>query len=355
MIISTCGFGSTGSSAVSDYLLECDDISLFDGVEFTLASMPDGLEDLEFHLIKQHTRFDSSIFAIYRFRNLVKDMTKIWVKNSSITKEQIKSYTDEYLDEITQIKYIGDPPEMTRKEMGVINHYLGYSLFLHRFIYRLERKKKIKKNHVYFPFREISCSIEPENFYTATKKYVKRLLEAMGCNFEKKLVLDQAFAGDNPQKSFCFFENPYAIVVDRDPRDMYIFSKEILLSRGRYMPTDKVEDFIKYYRLLRENQPYLRENPRVLRISFEALVYDYENTTKQINDFLNVKNTKKKTIFIPEQSAANTNLIRKFPKYSDDIKIIEKELPEYIFNFDEYDHIQGSNEMFYGKSPQNKQ
>ena len=47
MIVSTCGFGSTGSSAVSDYLMECENTQILDKIEFTIASRVDGLADLE--------------------------------------------------------------------------------------------------------------------------------------------------------------------------------------------------------------------------------------------------------------------------------------------------------------------
>ena len=38
MIIGACGFGSTGSSAVSDYLLEFEGTSVLDKIEFTWVS-----------------------------------------------------------------------------------------------------------------------------------------------------------------------------------------------------------------------------------------------------------------------------------------------------------------------------
>ena len=67
MIVGACGFGSTGSSAVSDYLLEFGDTAVLDALEFTWASGVDGLADLEYHVMHPHQRTQDSIVAIDRF------------------------------------------------------------------------------------------------------------------------------------------------------------------------------------------------------------------------------------------------------------------------------------------------
>lgn len=82
-----------------------------------------------------------------------------------------------------------------------------------------------------------------------------------------------------------FFDDPYAIVVDRNPRDNYVFAKTKLLGRNHFMAVDTVDDFIKYYRALRMNQPYKNPCDRVLSLQFEEMVYDYDIATKKIRDF----------------------------------------------------------------------
>ena len=51
--------------------------------------------------------------------------------------------------------------------------------------------------------------------------------------------------------------------------------------------------------------------------------------------------------------AANTNLIRKFPEFAEDVKIIEKQLPEYIFPFEDFSEIKDNGTMFFGRSLNN--
>lgn len=355
MIISTCGFGSTGSSAVTDYLLECNDTQVFDNIEFTLTTAPDGLEDLEYHLMKCPNRLSSGIYAIQRFRKLIAQCSREWSMMTGIDRQTIDRLTNEYLSSITQLSFIGFSPAINQKYGHWLKCHIGDSLILHRIIPWLEKKRIVNRNFDFYPLERVEAAIKPSNFYMASRMYVHNLLEAMGCDFKKNVILDQAFVGNDPAKSFPFYDDPYAIVVDRDPRDLYIFAKVKLLSRGRFMPTDTVENFITYYRLLRDNQPYKQANDRVLVISFEDMVYNYDETVNKIDNFLHLKNNNRQTIFRPQLSAANTNLVRRFPEFQDDIKIIENSLSEYLFPFGNYSSISNNGEMFFGKSPLNKQ
>jgi hypothetical protein len=72
MIIGTCRFCSTGSSAVSDYLKEFDENQVLDRLEFTMVYLPDGLEDLDYHLNKNVNRDDNCGIAIPRFRRFMR-------------------------------------------------------------------------------------------------------------------------------------------------------------------------------------------------------------------------------------------------------------------------------------------
>lgn len=351
MIVSTCSFGSSGSSAVTDYLAECDDAYVFDKIEFTIVTECDGIEDLEYHLMMRNSRQSGSVNAIQRFNKRVNSHLKGWNKRSGISKEYVRKITDEYIDSLTQVRYKSFSPRIDKPHSELLQTYLGNAIIRQRIIYRLEKKKILTHNVDFYPLDYINISIKPENFYDTTKLYLKKLLTGMGCDFSKDLVvLDQAFSGNDPAKSFPFFDDVRAVVVDRDPRDMYIFAKKVLLSKGRFMPTDSVENFIAYYRSLRDGQPYKKANPYVLSIKFEDMIYNYEKTVNRIDQFLGIQNHHRKTIFVPEMSAANTCLIRKFPEFADDVKKIEEELSEYLFDFDKYETIESSNGMFFGKS-----
>jgi len=354
MIISTCSFGSSGSSTVSDYLHECEGTYVMDKLEFTLADMTDGLSDLEFHLMLKNPRQGSSIYALQRFRKAAMKRIRGWNKRTGISEKTAAHIIDEFVENITQVKYVGFSPMIDKKHSEFLRVRVGESLIRQRIIGRLERKGIIKNNFDFYPLDTVRMSIHPENFYDEARKMISTLLREMGVDLSKKVVLDQAFSGSDPFRSMPFYEDSYAVVVDRDPRDMYIFAKKVLLSKGRFMPTDTVENFIAYYRLLRSGDSYHKESDRVLRLKFEDMVYNYEETTARIDAFLNVTNVRRKSVFVPEMSAANTNLICKFPEFAEDVREIEEALPEFLFDFEKYQPMDNGGKMFFGKSPLNK-
>ena len=121
------------------------------------------------------------------------------------------------------------------------------------------------------------------------------------------------------------------------------------------MPINDVKDFIAYYRALRKDQPYLQPDPRILRIRFEDMVYEYEKTSAIVREFLHLPdNPNPRSVFDPDLSIANTQVFKRFPQFADDIKVIESELPEYLFDFSKYPEPDQTKKMFYGKSPKNE-
>ena len=348
MIIGACGFGSTGSSAVTDYLLEFGNVQVLDQMEFTWVSGVDGLIDLDYHLNHPHNRTRDSICAIHRFKKKVERSLRGYEKWGKIDAQVFAESAERFIEDITQVKwkwYVGTPNNFIEKGLQAV------------------AKKRIKKRELktgkqvdWWPLKDVFFSVMPKNFDEAARKHVKELIAAMGADFSKPIILDQPFAGNNPQACFKFFEDPYAIVVDRDPRDNYVFANTKLVGKlPHFMPIQPVEDFVKYYRALRDGQPYKEKNERVLSIKFEDMVYNYEATTAQIRSFLKLPdNPHPKSIFDPELSVANTQVYKRFPEFYKDIAIIERELSEYLYDFSKYPTPDFSKKMFSEKSPKHK-
>lgn len=353
MIIGTCGFCSTGSSAVSDYLKEFDDNQVLDGFEFAFVYLPDGIEDLDYHLNRNINRDDNCGIAVPRFRRAMKKYEHLLANRTGIPEEEVKRKTEDFLDGLIQLKWKSkrrtDPllyPTWKYKNIGV-------RLLSQRIIPILN--KFFHKQVLCYPFRMVDVCVRPVDFIEKSKELVFWYLEQLGADFSKNIVLDQPFIGNDPAKSFPYYGDAVAFVVDRDPRDNYIFSREYLNKKGRFMPTDTVEEFVRYYKLLRDRQPYQQPNNRICRLNFEEMVYDYDNATAKIRSFLNLPdNPRPRSIFDPSLSINNTQLILKFPQYQKDIEYIERMLPEYLFDFSIFPKPDNSGKMFMGKSPLNK-
>lgn len=350
MIVGTCGFGSTGSSAVTDYLKEFDEFQVLDNIEFTWVSSVDGLIDLDYHLNHPHNRTSDSIQAIYRYKELcerrAKSLSKIGVQSDSFLES-----VDKFLDSIVTVRWSWNSPAYARESKFRKN--------LRKLIARtIIRKWEIKHGQQWehYPYSDVFFSIKPDKFDEHAREHVMDVFRASGADMGRPIALDQPFPGNNPQACFKYFEDAYAIVVDRDPRDNYTFARTKMLHAHTYhiMPTNNVEDFVKYYRALRENQPYKEENDRVLRIHFEDMVYHYDETTKAIREFLSLgENPHPKSIFDPQISMPNTQVWKRFPQFAKDIAYIEKELPEYLFDYTGCPEPDKNGVMFYGKSPKN--
>lgn len=350
MFISTCGFGATGSSAVTDYLRECEGIQVIDKFEFRLPSAVDGLSDLEYHIMLSPARQSSSAYAIQRFEKLIGQYKKKWCASTSITAAEVDRITYEFLDQITQVRYVSFSPRINKRHSEFLQRYVGESLIRRKIMPKLERKGIVKRNVDFYPLDEIRVSVCPPNFYEAAQTFVRDLLTGMGVDMEGNVAMDQAFVGNDPARGFPFFTDPYAVVVDRDPRDLFIFARKKLFSVGRFMPSDTVENFIAYYRILRENQPYSRPNPRVLSIRFEDMIYEYDATTARINEFLGIRNLNPRSVFNPAHSVANTNLVTKFPDLRAETEQIAQALPEYLYPFEKYPDVSNEGKMFFGRA-----
>ncbi len=241
MIVGTCGFCSTGSSAVSDYLSEFECTQVIDEIEFTFTYLPDGLEDLFYHTVKRIVRDDSCCMAIPRFKRFMDGYKKNIINGTQITATQFDKLNEDFLNSIINLRWRGSRRSDFLLDGSLFRRYFGQSIMTQRVIPFLN--KKFHKCVDLYPYRELEVSVGSEQSVDLFKKYVKGILKCAGADFSKILVIDQAFIGNDPEASFFLYDDPYAIVVDRDPRDNFIFAKEFLYKKGKFMPTDNVKEF----------------------------------------------------------------------------------------------------------------
>jgi len=344
MVIGVCGLGYTGSGAVVDLLKEYKDIQVQDGEEFTIAYRPDGLEDLAYHL-NNPTRYMSCDAAIYRFKKFINKTFRPRANWGCNVSKQINELTDNYINTLTQVKWRGfwgfDIYNSSK-----IEYLLKWSI-----CYRICKyyEKIFHKIYRGFLYREMHLSVLPENFYSITQEYVSNILSLLGYDDTGIVVLNQAFSGDNPQKSFKFFKNPKAICVDKDPRDLYLLCKEEVTLEATWTPTENVDDFINYYQIMRQNYSKIKNDNDVLLIRFEDLIYEYDKTVEVIERFIGIsckQHIKQKMYFNPDVSINNTQLFRKYPKYAKEISKIEEKLSQYLYPYDKYLPIEKFDKAF---------
>lgn len=325
MILGVCGYGYTGSGAVISLLKEYDDVKYLRSKsvqEFNLSYISDGLEDLEFNLVINPSKGTRCDIAIYRFKLLIDYYERSY---NRFTNGKFREYSYEYLDKLIQLKWEGTRAfeyQRSRKR---------WLLFALNSLSLLLRRYKIDKN--FLPQRECYASIFPEDFIGYTRQYVEKLLG--GKRENDCLLLDQPFSAGNPLHSMRFFESPKCIVVDRDPRDLYVMVKHVYKEHALFIPTGNVDNFIEYYKIVRDDRLW-KNSELIYRVQFEDLVYNYDETVKSIEEFIGTKLGKHSNphkYFDPSISISNTQV---YPLYSEEagaIKKIETELKDYLYDF----------------------
>lgn len=329
MIIGVTGYGCSGASACMDVLKEFEDVQYYNpNIEFQLLQQPDGIRDLRFHLIESRRRISIST-AITRFIQRTNFARSDFL--SVQTKGQYKKLSQEYVESLIQMRWQGksglDPKDLLSPlERPILR--LPNAL-IKRIIWLFNSKG-------YWPparERYYSC-IDEKYFNLQTEKYMNAIFLASGFDLQKPIILEQLFCLEFPLEGAEYFcTDCKSIIVERDPRDIFMDSNGYFASAESFMPnTGNVEDFVQYYSGLHHASA---KDPNVLYLQYEDLIYDYENTIDKLEDFTGLKHVYPRKHFKPEWSVNNTQTFKLYPQYDDKIRYIEENLSEYLYPFEE--------------------
>lgn len=335
-IIVPTGYMGSGSSAVTNILSEIEGLKEGNGdYEYVLLHCPDGIFDLEDKLLRGNNALRSDE-ALYRFEQCIKTLYEskgYWI---SMYKDKVSPAFLEYSE-----KYIG---ELVTTSSDKVYWYFQQnpdtlSMKWKYFLYKCISKFTSGKANVQIPLKYHNVRIalpSEEKFYGSTRKYLNRFYEDLGYK-SHSIVLDQFLLPHNLYRIDHYFdEDLRVIVVDRDPRDVFV------LNKYKWYP-DKValpypldaDDFAKMYAKMRESERII-DDIRVLRIHFEDLVFQYEDSLKKIYQFLEIdekKHSDKMKFFNPDISIKNTQLFNVSEEIQEECKILEEKLKEYLYSF----------------------
>lgn len=329
MIIGVSGYGKTGATTITRLIKECQDVQSFHyGAEFQLLQQPDGILDL-FHYIVEDQRKISSNTAIKRFQRVLKSY-----KNRPAQKRtngKLVEYGEKYINHIIQVSWKGFCSiESSDVRAGIDKSSLRR---LNNIIKRIG--KKINYDFVWPPNNvRYYSGISEDEFIKLTKDYLSSVFEASHFELDKPILLEQLFPEAHPNMGMVFFDNARSIVVERDPRDLYIVTNHLMPHVTRYMPNSgNVNDFITYYKGIHKKR-IIDDN--VKYVQYEDFIYQYDKSKEELLAWLQLKSIESRKLFIPEESINTTCLFTHYPGLKHDIDIIEKELPEYLFHFELY-------------------
>ena len=337
------GFNMTGKTVITDILKEFDGYNVpIHTSEFNLLRIQGGILDL-YNALEEDWSPIRSDAAIRRFRKvfLKLGMNASFKKPISLFLANGANYnqffngmffkiTNNYVNSLIDYSYDIEWPYLAIDESPFKQFFTRVqSTFL---------KKKVFYREVY--------GTDKKDFIKKTKNYLDELFQTISTPNTKTFVMHNTIEPFNPTRGLNLFDDAKIIIVQRDPRDVYAAN---YVRDGAYVPTfevkrhwelkmgltgaDKIDTFIKrqlaQYNRVKKN----KDDDRVLRLRFEEIVINYEQTLQKIYNFLNIDSTvhsNKGKFFKPELSKNNIGLWKMMGD-NKEIKLIEKALPDYCY------------------------
>lgn len=338
-LITTTGFSNTGSGAITHLISEFEGVSSpSDSYEIRFLYDPDSISDLEYYVVENPHRQNSG-YAILRFKDYIDFNTNKLLNPhyERICKGQFKKLSYDFIDSITDFRYYGASYlDIQRKGKLYWFIYRCYRKIVLSFLTR--KTLPVVRQSLMAPKLLYAPTYNRDIFLRCAKDYVGKVLNYINHNDDNIVIIDQFFPPTNVARYERYIPEEYQLkvfIVDRDPRDLYVIYKKI--GKSKSIPCDDVNVFCNWFLWTRTQSRQIKDTKSVMRIQFEDLIYDYEKTRDKIVEFCGLGEqscTRKRTIFKPELSINNTQTWKRFPDTIDDIKIIERRLVAFCYDFD---------------------
>ena len=330
-IITSTGYGGTGSSAITDLLKEFDSGISMGDAEFWFLQDYDGVSDLEYYLVDGNHRSKVSM-AISKFIKYIKTHSTFY---NNFFGENFIKYSNEYINSLVDARF-----KKALSDYEVNSIFLKLWYFKICPIMQLGIKKILKQDTFEFSpnIRLIDkyYSIPDRNrFYVETKKYTSKLFSLLDTDNKYKFIaIDQLVPSINTNRYFNYIDNLKVIVVDRDPRDLFLLNETHWNGASYICDTTNVYEYINWYKTMREHRKIEERNDNVVYIMIEELIYEYDKSLESLYKFLGLakdEHINKRQYFNPDVSKNWTRLWEKYPKYKKEVEIIREHLNEYCY------------------------
>ncbi len=332
--ITCASYYVSGSSAITDLVSEFEPVYSFTTEEFRFIQDPDGVSDLEFHLVECFNRHNSG-HALKRYKKLVDFYSgnKIFKRYSHFFGDQWKTLSYQYIDRLTDFTFSGwwmydlyDRGSWFFFRKRILNW------LLHKTLWKRQPERTLNTMK-----HEITYCAHPseEKFLAATRQYILALFSCVMPEGKEIMMVDQLLPPTNMQRYLRYFDNNMqAVIVDRDPRDIFVLEK--YMWKDGVIPTD-VDTFCQWFEYTRAHRKTEDVHTQQVHfVQFEDLVYHYEETTRKLCSWLGLSqadHTRPRTAFCPEMSIQNTQTWKKYAQSLPEVKVIEERLSEYLYPF----------------------
>ena len=317
------GYGWSGSSALVDFFREFNNCYV-PHKEFRLIKDPHGLRDLDIQLNQSIDALNEDT-AIKEFLQFIKVYARIpggfrplGLAYSVDFGSNFEQLSESYIKRLVNYEYSG-----YWWYLDMDTHYIEF------ITHKVLNKLKIYDHKEHTKMR-LTLQNEDE-FLAITREYIDSIFSEL---LKKKkydtVVLDQAIPANRASWGDRYFNNSKVIVVDRDPRDVYIdLIKEKSLVGYDVAVNHDVRLFIDWFKKVRKEDPV---SAGYMRVQFEELIQDYDNTVQKIYEFCDIgpsQHSLKRKKLVPEVSRKNIGMWKTY-NYPNEIAMIEENLKEYL-------------------------
>ncbi len=339
MNIAVTGYYGTGSSAVIDFLCEFSTVSIAMKREYEHYAIlgKNALLDLEMRLFGENTNYMIRDYAINEF---IDEMNRQNKYNFGWFGSYKKHFGNKFIDIVNKfVDSISEPkPCRSFTQVKKIIHtpfkavaQIGARILVKRPIYDLGRVYVYDKKPIRF------LTVDHEEFMAASKQFISEYLNLFK-NGNNIIVFDHLLLPEQAKIINKFFDNDFKlIIVDRDPRDMYLLSEHYwnTLKFGKQpgIYPNSMQGFCNHWK---QTHPIKQNTENVLFVQFEDLIYNYEKTAEQIMKFCGLKiedHVDKCKIFDPKKSINNTQIFELNETYKNEVEYLAQHLPESLYTF----------------------
>lgn len=342
-IVVTGYFGS-GSSAVLDLLREysCNGSVVQNtpgGYEHIMLYYPGGLFDLEDKLLLANDmqRSDEALSTFIRAMNHLNSKNFGWFGSyRHLFGDTFKKAIAEFVQNLHPIsinsRYYGQYRNVIFNPFKIPIQVMAM-LLTGRTIYKWGRQFIYDNGRTNMTV----CFPTEQEYYLAARKFIGTYLDLFNQDGKENTIFDRLLLCQNLYRIPNYFDDDLRVIrVGRDIRDLYVLGNYVWkkINAGTMYPKG-IEDFVFYWKHLVANEKNILDD-RILNISFEDLIYNYDETVKKIEEHCGLskdQHNQKLHFFNPQKSIMNTQVYKMNAEWESEIKVLESEFPQYTYDF----------------------
>lgn len=321
------GYIVSGKTAYSDLLREIKGFQVPDPeFEFELIRIQGGIRDLETALVDDWSAIRADA-AIRRFRKVVRRMgathkradPRTWFEAAGWSLDdrfcgRFLPLSEQFVNRLIASSWRANWPYP-------LVELSSCELFIGHFSRKLGKLFGMNSSTDF----DISLAYS-DNFLEIANEYLAELLGGGALEDVTTIVTHNAFEPFNPSRALRYLKNSKCIIVDRDPRDSYA-----AMSPHKHLALPVDQFILRFMAYRNAVKCHLDAPGKVLRIRYEDLLFQYQDTVQRVLDFLGVNaadHIEPFKYFDPKKSLQNAG-IWKIHNNQEDIGLIKEKLARW--------------------------